>query len=301
VITSCLAQKPRLRPSAVELVAELGDVARATADVPALPAPSPRPGRPPAEPGSKHPSVVIPPPRAPARRNQVPRWRWARPGAWAALIGGAMVASAVATAAWHLGRADGDPSDTVVGQHATSAPAARRANPPPSAPAGKVASAPPAAAGHQARGDLPPATAHPVPVRATASPNRSPKPPVVQEKAYGPVQCKNLFAFSFATPTLAQPCYNLGSKVQIRAQITAPAGGRATVSVALQDVSSGRTIAAPHTCSNLVFTENFKQLQCGPATVSPARGHRYVVVMSWQYTRDGQSASGTAKGDDFAW
>jgi serine/threonine-protein kinase len=301
VIMSCLAQKPRLRPSAAELVAELGDVALATAAAPALPPPPPRPGRPPAEAGSKHPSAVVPPPRAPARRNQVPKWRWARPGPWAALIGGAMVASAVATTAWHLGRADGNPGDTVGGQHATSAPAARPANPPPSAPAGEAVSAPPAVADHRPRGDLPAATAHPARVRATTSPNRSPKPPVVPEKGYGPVQCKNLFAFSFTAPTLAQPCYNLGSKVQIRAQLTAPAGGRATVSVALQDASTGRTIADPHTCSDLVFTENFKQLQCGPATVNPARGHRYVVVMSWQYTRGGQPANGTAKGDEFAW
>jgi serine/threonine-protein kinase len=230
----------------------------------------------------------------------VPKWRWARPGPWAALIGGAMVASALATTAWNLGRAGGDPTDTVVGQHAASAPATRRANPPPSAPAGKVASVPPSAAGHRARGDLPAATAHPVPVRATASPNRSPKPPAVQEKAYGPVQCKNVFAFGFS-PVLAQPCFTLGAKVQIRAQITAPAGGQATVSVELRDASTGRTAATPHSCSNLVFTENFKQLPCGPTTVSPAHGRRYVVVMSWQYTRGGQPANGTAKSDVFAW
>jgi serine/threonine-protein kinase len=301
VIMSCLAQKPRLRPSAAELVADLGDVALATAAAPALPPPPPRAGPPPVEPGSKHPSAVVPPPRAPVRRNQVPKWRWARPGPWAALIGGAMVASAVATTAWHLSRADGDPSGPVVGQHAASTPAVRRANPPPSAPAGKVASAPPAAAGHRARGDLPAATAHPIPVRATTVPNHRPKPPVVQEKAYGPVQCKSIFAFSFSTPILAQPCFNVGSKVQIRAQITAPAGGRATVSVALQDASTGRTAATPHTCSSLVFTENFKQLQCGPTTVNPAHGHRYVVVISWQYTRGSQPANGTARGDDFAW
>jgi hypothetical protein len=40
---------------------------------------------------------------------------------------------------------------------------------------------------------------------------------------------------------------------------------------------------------------------CGPATVRPAHGRRYVVVMSWQYTRDGRTVSGTAKGADFAW
>jgi serine/threonine-protein kinase len=99
----------------------------------------------------------------------------------------------------------------------------------------------------------------------------------------------------------AQPCHNVGSKVQIRAQIIAHRGGRATVSVALQDVSTGRTVADPHTCSNLVFADNVKQLQCGPVTVNPAHGRRYAVVMSWQYTRDGKPVNGTAKGDEFAW
>jgi serine/threonine-protein kinase len=39
VIMSCMELKPRLRPSAAELVADLSDTARVTGDVPALPAP----------------------------------------------------------------------------------------------------------------------------------------------------------------------------------------------------------------------------------------------------------------------
>jgi serine/threonine-protein kinase len=48
VITCCMAKKPRLRPSAAELIADLSAVARAAADVPALPHPAPRPVPPPA-------------------------------------------------------------------------------------------------------------------------------------------------------------------------------------------------------------------------------------------------------------
>ena len=362
VITSCLAQKPRLRPSATELVAELGDVARATASTPALPPPAPRPpteavpskegsssdkspsdkspshkksshkkssdkshsdksssdrepgdrepgdkrpsDRQPSDsrPSEKHPSAAVPLPRgARDRRNRAPSWRWTRPSAWAALVGGAMVASAVATTAWHLGRAGGDPAGTVAAQPAASSvPVPRRVAPSPPTATGKPAKSP--ATDRRAAGGTRTATTGPVlPVRATSRASRSTKPPAVPEKAYGPMQCGKSMAFSFPNPVFAQPCHNLGVQVQIRARITAPAGGRATVSVALRDASTGRAAADPHVCADLAFTDNFKEMVCGPATVRPAHGRRYVVVMSWQYTRDGRTVSGTAKGADFAW
>src|SRR3954471_11680185 len=110
VITACVAQKPRLRPTAAELVADLSDVSRRTDSVPALPAP-PAPVPPlPAPPvplgDVAPPASIVPAPRRHPPRNQVPSWRWARPGATMTLIAGAMLASAVATTAWNFGRAD---------------------------------------------------------------------------------------------------------------------------------------------------------------------------------------------------
>ena len=312
VITSCLEQKPRLRPSAADLVAELGDVARATAGVPALPPPAPRQqaesplSGPPCDkqsaqiPGKKYSSAAA---RAPwvarGRRNQAPGWRWARPGAWAAMVGGAMVASAVATTAWHLGRAGGDPADAVATQPASSVAAPLVVAPHPSTTAGKPPKSP-AVVEHRAAAGARAATTSPV-TRKPAPATHSAKPPAVPEKAYGPMQCRKVMAFTFPNPVLARPCHNLGAQVQIRAQITAPAGGRASVSVELRDASTGRAVADPHTCPSLVFTGNFKELGCGPASVRPKHGSRYVVVMSWQYTRDGRTVNGTAKGKVFTW
>jgi serine/threonine protein kinase len=107
VIVSCLARKPRLRPTAAELMAELSDLALAPSEPPPAPPAEPRaeprpepPAEPYEEPGSS--PAVVPAPRGPGKNNQVPSWRWGRPGAWGVLIGGAMVASVVATVVCHL-------------------------------------------------------------------------------------------------------------------------------------------------------------------------------------------------------
>jgi serine/threonine protein kinase len=100
VIASCLTRKPRLRPTAAELMTELSDLAQA----PELPPPTSGPGlSPPPTPETRAEPRVVPAPRTPGKHNQAPGWRWGRPGAWAVLVVGAMVASAVATVAWHLG------------------------------------------------------------------------------------------------------------------------------------------------------------------------------------------------------
>ncbi|HET6530933.1 MAG TPA: serine/threonine-protein kinase, partial [Actinoplanes sp.] len=111
VITSCLERKPRLRPSAAELVADLAALARSVAGAPALPPPDPDPA--PAPRVSAPRRSVIPQQRPPRRRNQVPSWRWARPGTAFALLVATMLASGVATTAWHLTRA-GDARNVVV-------------------------------------------------------------------------------------------------------------------------------------------------------------------------------------------
>jgi serine/threonine-protein kinase len=312
IIQSCLAQKPRLRPTAAELVAELSAVARVTASTPALPRPDPRIPEPQPEAEAqaedapdrpRHPSAIIPAPRGPRRRNQVPSWRWARPGASLALIVGAMLASGVATTAWHLGRAEGDPGAAHAAGSAAPTPRAQLGS---SAPAASAPPAPaPASAAQAVGGTLPAAATHnPLPVRAIPRPTATPartKPPVKEAKPYGPWQCQQALQFTYGTPVLVNPCHALGSRVQMKAAIAAPNGGQATVTVSLRDVATGRTVAGPKTCGGIVFVNRNAAHDCGPVTVTVPHGHTYAVVMTWTYNRSGQPVNGATKGKDFTW
>ena len=62
-----------------------------------------------------------------------------------------------------------------------------------------------------------------------------------------------------------------------------------------------RTVADPKTCGNLPFGGDAATQGCGPAGASPAKGHKYVVSMSFRYVRDGQTVASTTKGSVFAW
>ena len=161
VIMTCMALKPRLRPSAAELVADLSDIAEQTRDIPALPAPSgaavdpnavgARSVQGPPEPhagasiagapgeAAPQPCAVANPvtgtPAEPAakpaigvsraprqRNNRAPSRRRARPGVTMTLVAAVLVAAAATAAAWRFGRADGDPrADATPRVHATPA------------------------------------------------------------------------------------------------------------------------------------------------------------------------------------
>lgn len=377
VIMACMALKPRLRPSAAELVADLSDLARDLARVPALPRPersAPRPalsddlllpgpdgarpgnqragwpsfhpedrpnarrddrpeGRPDGrrddrldgrrdgrphgrddrnagpgggEPHDEAPSL-IPLPRAAVhevkRRNQPPGRRWARPGATLALVAGAMAASVAATIAWNDHRAEGrtgNPAQREVvaapsGQAVrkvvvTAAPSRTTADA--GAPKGGAATSPAAAR----------KTATPPPPRPPAASlrTRSPQP---EAKPYGPWQCSRLIAFDLGsrTPLVPQPCHMIGRDIQLRASLTARGGAVGSITVALQDAGSGRTVGGPKTCSGLSFDGDAPTRTCGPVTARPARGHQYAVVMSYRYVRDGRTMVSSAKGERFTW
>ncbi|MEU8813380.1 protein kinase [Actinoplanes sp. NPDC048796] len=315
VITACMEQKPRLRPTAAELAAELSDLARALAGTSALTPPEPaaepvvaaprEPEVPPAPPKS-----LIPQPRE-RRRNDVPNWRWARPGATLLMIAGAMAVSAVVTTAWNIGRADGEPQSITVPQIVT-APASPQ---PRQKPAAKSAPRP-AAVTSQARAGsdtrvrpgLPAVavTATPSPVRkkpvahTQPQPTRSPQP---EARPYGPWACRQAFAIDFRNRTGVgiKPCQMLGRDIQYQASLTAPGGGRGSITVSLQDVGTGRTVDGPKTCDSLSFDGNADTRTCGPAGAQPARGHSYAVVVSYRYERDGQSLANAAKGAAFEW
>ncbi|MCY1145373.1 serine/threonine-protein kinase [Actinoplanes sp. Pm04-4] len=387
LIMSCLAQKPRLRPSAAELVADLSDLSRRFADVPALPASAsagalaepPRsapvlhsaslppagddawravPGEddpwgvpaagddawrvsPTGDKGAGAPEPngdkeagapesngdrgvglppgpaisIVPPQRHPGRRNVVPGWRWARPGATMALIAAAMVASAVATTAWNMGRDNGRTQDLAAPRvivqtaptaaaPATSTVAQRRTNGAANRNAGR-------APVKQKR----PAPAVSAPTSA-ATPDvvrtKTPQPPTKRKPtrssrtevdAYGPWQCNGSLAIDFKNRTAAkvEPCHMVGPDVRMQASVTAPGGGRGSITVSLRESGTGRIVGARKTCDGLVFDGDVSTRTCGPSSVQPTRGRTYAVVMSFDYDRDGRSLTSEARGSTFTW
>jgi len=335
VIAGCLEQKPRLRPTAGELIADLSAVARSSAGAPALPKPAPalpqpaaappqpadpadplaelaKPAEPvaeaakPAEPVAEaakpaHPSLAgfqLPVPR---RRNQPATWRWGKPWAAIAVISAAMLASGVATTAWHLARTAGGQPRTTTAQPsppadrpATSAAASR------SAPAART-TAPRKPAAEQRRPAAGPATAAQAltPVRPAATRKSGPRPRVQEARPYGPEDCKEGFGLAGFTPLMVTPCHALGARVRIRATLTAPTPGEGRIAVALQDAGTGRMVGAPKVCAGLTFTKAAPARTCGPVTVGPARGRRYQVVMSWTFGQRGEVK--IARGNAFDW
>ena len=142
-----------------------------------------------------------------------------------------------------------------------------------------------------------------VPAKSSAprvTTTRSPQP---EARPYGPWQCTQTITFDFVSrmPLAPKPCQMLGRDIQYQASLTAPGGGTGSVTVALRDAGSGRTVAGPKTCNNLPFGGDAATQGCGPAGASPATGHKYVVFMSYRYVRDGRTVSSTAKGNVFAW
>ncbi|MFI5491543.1 serine/threonine-protein kinase [Actinoplanes sp. NPDC051859] len=234
-------------------------------------------------------------PRVPRRRNQPASWRWARPWAMIVLVCSAMLASGVATTAWHLGRAGEEPGgDVIVAGPTDVLPSA--------VPTSVVGSAAPSRAARQRSDDsgrkarkLPVAAAAVAPTRPRTSPTVT-QP--VTERTYGPWECAQQYVLSYDNAMAVRPCHKVGEKVQVSASLTAPRDGTGALTVELRDLANGRTLRA-QTCDSLVFREGARSQQCGAATVSPPVGRRYQVVMSWRFTRDGRVEAGSARGGDF--
>ncbi|MFI7547513.1 protein kinase [Actinoplanes sp. NPDC049599] len=382
IISACLEQKPRLRPTAAELIADLSAVTRTAAEAPALsrpalsrpdrsgqdaaepspavpsspvpsspvpsspvpsspvpsspvpssPVPSspdpsppdpepdrqeragaPSPGVAPDRPGSggqpgtaplvkpEHPSLAGMRVPAPRRRNQPATWRWGRPWATIAVVSAAMLASGVATTAWHVARSAGDPPATAAAppllplDRPAGSPAASR-----SAPVAQT-TAPSKPATERRRPAAAVAAQALTPVRPAATRTSSTRPPVREARPYGPDACHETFGLAGYTPLMVTPCHALGTRVRMRATLTAPTPGEGRITLALRDVGTGRTVGDQKVCAGLVFSKATPARSCGPVTVSPPRGHRYQVVMSWTFANGQRSQLKVTRGDEFTW
>jgi serine/threonine-protein kinase len=251
---------------------------------------------------------LLPVPRKPERGNAAPSWRWAkRPGATMTIIAGAMVATAVATTAWNVGRAGDQPRDGVTTQVLAAPTGSSRPSlgVVRSAPSRKVAAHNVAPTGHEQQGSDAARLVTPrsVPSKSAApgvTESRSPQP---EAQPYGPWECRQSFAIDMSGRTAfgPKPCQMLGRDIQYQASLTAPGGGTGSITVALQDASNGRTVAGPKTCDNLAFGGNAATRACGPSGASPSRGHKYTVVMTYRYERQGRTVASSSKGSVFAW
>jgi serine/threonine-protein kinase len=128
-------------------------------------------------------------------------------------------------------------------------------------------------------------------------------PPLrVTAKVYGPLRCTSEYQWDVGHPVVAQPCHATGPGIELYGRLQALPGVQADVSLTLQDVATGRTVAGPFTCHGLMFTDFAREHACGPfQTTGVTHGRRYAVVQRWSYTGRGMLPAGSARSEPFRW
>lgn len=304
LIEWCLDKDPGRRPTAGELGRALRDLARQMTGVPALTSTTLNPDfayGSTAALGQPHPSARRPPVRR-RPRNGPRSWMWRRPGMMVALLASAVALSGLGGYnAWRL----------IGGGHPPAA-IAERLRPGLPAVTGPVPSAPgPAAATDTARqipsrvsdeqstimaNDANPATGVSAGVQAEAGPAK-----VGAKAQFGPWRCGDAYSWDLGHPVLARPCQATGPAIRVMGQMEAAPGVQTDISLTVRDAASDEVVAGPYTCTGLMFTDFALKHSCGPADLNAPRGHRYVVVETWQYTERPLLPPGSAEGPEFDW
>jgi hypothetical protein len=138
--------------------------------------------------------------------------------------------------------------------------------------------------------------AKPAPAKARASVEAKVEP---LPTAFGAQKCTG-YQWKFLQPAFSNTCYATGPGVRIWGALQSK-HVRADITLTLKD-SAGRTFGTPYTCPNVVFGSQLSERTCGPATLTPPRGRRYVLVQSWRvYDDDGSAIRGEAKSAEFAY
>jgi serine/threonine protein kinase, bacterial len=285
VIAACMDKDPARRPSAESLVATLDELVGTLDGVPALDLPEPTPALPHLDDDEEHPSALpypAPPPRKP--HNRVATWRWARPGVLLAVAATAAVALGVpALGPWHL-------LDSAPPHHppAAASPAART---PGAAPQAKPS----------VRPDAQPSAAPDAAPEAGITVSAGAAKVAAGARLFGPYLCTTDYSYDPGHPVRTKPCYATGAGIRLIGHMQAVPGVQADISLSLQDVETGDTIAGPYTCAGMMFTDFEPERDCGPFDLDAPHGHRYVVVESWVYTGRSMLPGGRTRGPEFSW
>ncbi|MFI5896752.1 serine/threonine-protein kinase [Actinoplanes sp. NPDC051513] len=318
LIEWCLDKDPARRPSAGELGGALRDLARQMTGVPALTSTTHNPelayGMT-AQLGQPHPSSRRPPVRK-RPRNGPRSWMWRRPGMMIALVAAAVVVSGLGGFnAWQLIGAGEPPASSAGGNAAgLGLPGAGGGT----GPAGPGASAGPSAAAQP----VPSTVAQEVPggllsggpgaqqearrraitggAQAEAAATVGPAKAGAKAR-FGPWRCGDAYSWDLGHPVLARPCHAVGPSVRVMGQMEAAPGVQIDLSLTLRDAKTDELAAGPYECKGLMFTDFAFKHDCGPAEFNPPRGHRYIVVETWQYTQRPLLPAGSAQGPEFDW
>ena len=332
LIAWCLAKDPEQRPTTAELGAELRELSRATAGIPALAAPGDATvvtgGT--AQFGLRavsHPSVR-PVSSRKRPRNGPKSWMWRRPWAMAALLAGTVALSGVGGFnAWQL--LDSGDSPAAASPHTSALPSGGSTagvGPRSGLSAPPLTAAPPSAAGLALPAAGPPGlpggpvepgtgqgegagagrqagptagagvSAGPVGVGASAGPGGG-----RVEAKFGPWRCGDQYEWDLGHPVLARPCHAVGGVVRVVGQMEAMPGLQLDVSLTLRDAAGDDVVAGPYTCKGLMFTDFALKHSCGPVDFQPPRGRELVLVQTWEYTQRPLIPGGKARGPVFQW
>jgi len=118
---------------------------------------------------------------------------------------------------------------------------------------------------------------------------------------FGPWRCGDAYSWDLGHPVLARPCQATGPSIRVMGQMEAAPGVQADISLTVRDAASDDVVAGPYTCTGLLFTDFALKHSCGPADLTAPRGHRYVLVETWQYTERPLLPPGSAEGPEFDW
>ncbi|HEX8627874.1 MAG TPA: serine/threonine-protein kinase [Catenuloplanes sp.] len=341
VIDSCMAKDPERRPSAAELTGVLRDLTHQLAGLPAIPVEDseadgvggdadgvgddadPAAARRSAPERAPHPSLPRIRRAVPVRRNRPRSWLWGRPGAMAALVAGALLASGIGGfGASHLR------DMRAVGPLTASAPPAASALPAPGGTShpgqSPSAAAGPAANTADGRSDdrspaggtgtedrvvtdgqvtvpsrpiLAGASAGPVKAGVSAAPGGA----HAGTRVFGPWRCADAHTWDVGHPVVAKPCHSVGSAIRVVGTMQASPGVQVDISLTVQDAETNAIVAGPHTCRALMFTDAVLEHRCGPVDLDAPHGRRYVVMQSWRYTAREMLPGGTVSGPEFSW